>query len=41
MVKEFKAGLKMIATYDNTFAIQILPNDIKGPGAEKQIACLQ
>lgn len=39
--EKFKASLKMVATHDKTFAIQILPDDTKGPGAEKQILCLR
>jgi len=37
--EKFKAALKMIATHDTAFAIQILPDVIKNPGAEKQILC--
>jgi DNA topoisomerase-3 len=39
--EKFKAALKMIATHDNAFAIQILPDDIKGSGSKKQILCLR
>ncbi|MFK5952259.1 MAG: DNA topoisomerase, partial [Desulfobacterium sp.] len=39
--EKFKAALKMVATHDNAFAIQILPADIKEAGIKKPILCLR
>ena len=39
--KKFKAGLKMVKTDDNAFAIRIFPEDIQKMGTNKQILCLR